>query len=232
MVRRATPGTNEPVKPPPAPAAAGAANDASITGVIGATGSGKSLWVKAQLRAQKPTRLIVWDHKHEYPMAPPPTLAALLQQLRGERFAVSWRPSGVDATRWKEFDLVCRAVAAAGRCTFVVEELAFVTSPMRAPAGWRALSLTGRHDGLRLIGTSQRPASIDKDFLGNCTTIHCGRVNSLPDVETMARMLAVPRDQVAGLENLQWLERDMTTGRVTTGRIRPPNGNPGLQGRP
>ena len=40
--------------------------DARIWGVIGASGSGKGLWIKQQLRALAPPRIVVWDFKNEY----------------------------------------------------------------------------------------------------------------------------------------------------------------------
>ena len=47
--------------------------------------------------------------------------------------------------------------------------------------------MTGRHKGLKVIGASQRPASIDKDFLGNCMAIHIGRLAYAEDVRAVAK---------------------------------------------
>jgi len=71
----------------------------------------------------------------------------------------------------------------------LVEELSQVTMASWSPPAWRKLSTAGRHKGMKLIGTAQRPASIDKDFLGNCTEIRCYRVNYDNDAKVMADSL-------------------------------------------
>jgi hypothetical protein len=80
----------------------------------------------------------------------------------------------------------------------LVEELSRVTMPSWSPPAWRNLSTAGRHQGLKLIGTSQRPASIDKDFLGNCTEIRCYRVNYDRDAKVMADALGLQTEYAEG----------------------------------
>jgi hypothetical protein len=75
---------------------------------------------------------------------------------------------------------------------------------------------------VRIVGTSQRPASVDKDFLGQCTLLHTGRLGSLSDLQTMADLLMIPRDRLAALRPLEWLERDADRGEVTAGKVRLP----------
>ena len=43
-----------------------ASNSAKIWAAIGASGTGKGLWIKAQLSKIKPKRLVVWDFMDEY----------------------------------------------------------------------------------------------------------------------------------------------------------------------
>ena len=43
-----------------------ASNAAQIWAVIGASGTGKGLWIKQQLAALQPARLVCWDFKNEY----------------------------------------------------------------------------------------------------------------------------------------------------------------------
>jgi hypothetical protein len=44
----------------------GSRNTAKIIAVMGASGSGKSAWIKQQLRAGNPARLLVWDPQEEF----------------------------------------------------------------------------------------------------------------------------------------------------------------------
>lgn len=199
----------------------GVANDADIVGVIGATGSGKSLWTKQRLARLKPPRLVVWDFNREY--APPGagcTMPTAIAAMQRPRFKVHFHPTIENPkVMAAEFDLICRAALLAGNCMLVVEELSQVTKPMNAPPGWRRVVFTGRHHGLSVIGTSQRPASIDKDFLGSCSLLHVGQQSYKGDVDTMAGWLMVDREEVQQLKPLQWIEREKKTATVRRGTV-------------
>lgn len=121
--------------------------------------------------------------------------------------------------RAQQFDLVCRLAMATGNLDFIAEELRFVTTPSRAPLGWAQVTLTGRHKGLRVIGSSQRPASIDKDFLGNCTKVHVGRLVYPEDVRAVSKATGITEADIGALKPLDWLEKDTTTGKITRGRL-------------
>lgn len=187
---------------------------------MGASGSGKSLYIKGELRRLKPRRLVVWDPLGEYREfgTPAATLGEILAAAKGAGFRLIFRPAADPDQARKQFDVLCRIVFAAGDCTLVAEELAFVTSPSYAPAGWSECTLKGRHRALRIYGASQRPASIDKHFFGNATEIRTGRLNFARDVKTLADVLQVPALQVQSLQPLQWIARDMATGRIYTGK--------------
>lgn len=186
--------------------------------VLGASGSGKSTFVKREISRGHP-RLLIWDPLAEYTGDVVESAAALLDALKGKRFRLVFRTSPDPAQRTRQFDLVCRAALAAGNLTLVVEELRFVTTPSRAPMGWAQVCLTGRHKGLTVYGLSQRPASIDKDFLGNCTRIRTGRLAYPEDVKAVAKVGAVNPAQISALKPLEWIEKDMTSGKISTGKL-------------
>lgn len=202
---------------------------ALIVAALGARGTGKSAWTKQQLDRMKPKRLAVWDLMQEYRDVQAFTdLGAYIRALRAPAFRVAFHPSRDDAERERQFELWCRAMLAAGRLVAVVEELAFVTKPNRAPAAWREMTLLGRHDQHRLtiIGTSQRPASIDKDFLANCDLVHCGRLAYRPDADKAGMVLGVAPDELLRLPDLAWIERragdaDATRGTLSFGAPKP-----------
>ncbi|HRZ02318.1 MAG TPA: hypothetical protein P5024_12235 [Burkholderiaceae bacterium] len=201
------------------------ANRPRILAVIGASGSGKSLFIKAHLWRSLGPRVLVWDPLAEYgPHVRTVTRSAaeLVRLVAGPAWSIAFQPSADAGQAVRQFDLVCRAALAARRCALVVEELAFVTTPARAPAGWRAVCLTGRHAGLTVVGASQRPASIDKDFFSNATAIRCGRLNYSRDLSTMADVLGVPSAELQRLEPLAFVARDMTTGKLDRGRLKVP----------
>jgi hypothetical protein len=193
---------------------------ASITAVIGATGTGKSTWINRQFLKPMPRRLLVWSHKPDYVDHAGPQvadLAAVIAALATKNFRVNFCPSWDAKKRAAQFDLFCRAALSAGNLTLIVEELHMVTSPSHAPAGWQQVTCIGRAYGLRVIGTSQRPAHMDKDFLSNATAVVCFRVNDVNAQRTMAQSMGVTLDQVKALPNYKYLHRDNTTGTVKTG---------------
>lgn len=196
-------------------------NNASITAVLGSSGSGKSTYVKRTI-SRGHARLFVWDAMGEYGNIGTvyESLHSALVAMQKKRFKVIFVPSSNEALRVEQFDLACRAALAAGNMTLVIEELRFVTTPSRAPLGWARVCMTGRHAGLTVIGTSQRPANVDKDFLGNCTRIRTGRLAYPEDVATVAKTIG--RDlaaEITGLMPLDWIEKDMTTQEITRGRL-------------
>lgn len=191
-------------------------NKASIIAVLGASGSGKSTFVKRAIAKGHP-RLLIWDALSEYVGTVCTSSADLLGQLRLAKFRCVFRPSPDPAVMVKQFDFLCRAALASGRLTLVVEELRFVTTPSRAPLGWAQVCLTGRHKGLKVFGLSQRPASIDKDFLGNCTVVRTGRLAYPEDVKAVGKAMGGHVAEIQALKPLHWLEKDMTTGKISSG---------------
>lgn len=192
---------------------------------MGASGSGKSLAVKTWLENSPPARLLIWDPMDEYgPYATRvPTLRAMVDAMRaGREFKLRLVPSGDAAKVQERFAVFCALAYAAGELTLIVEELQLVTSPSRAPAEWSDCTLRGRHRGLVVIGVSQRPASVDKNFFGNATRVRSGRLNYADDVRCMANVLSVPEADIAALKPLQYVERVMATGDVTRGEIAVP----------
>lgn len=179
---------------------------ADIRAVLGATGTGKSHYVKAQLA--KARRLLVWDIEDEYRDLPAVQLNELLPLMHGGKKPGRYRfiCSGDAATRAKQFDIFCRLAFNLGNVLVVVEELRFVTMPSRAPEGWALLTLRGRKRGVKIIGTSQRPAQIDKDFLGNCTLIRCGALEYPADRAAVAPVLRCRVEDIAALSGHRFIE--------------------------
>ena len=138
-----------------------------------------------------------------------------VNRINPSRFHVP--PRGTDKQTKVRFDALCSIAYELGDLTLLVEELQLVTTPSWAPPAWSDCTLRGRHRRLSIIGLSQRPASVDKNFLSNCSTVSTCRLNFEEDVQCMARMLGVARERVLNLPPFAFLVRDMTTGEVTPG---------------
>lgn len=200
-------------------------NQARIWAVLGASGTGKGLWIKQQLRTLKPKRLIVWDFMDEYGEFAP--AYASLEAIRKAMIAAKGGPfkaryvargAGEKALR-REFEVLCELVYAWGQCMFIAEELSNVTTPSWAPGAWRKMSTSGRHCGVHIIGTSQTPALVDKTFLANCTLVHISALRTNSHREYVAQNIDVDVDEIKALKPFEWIERDYDAGVLRKGHV-------------
>lgn len=209
--------------PETAAAAYGVAAKAHIEAVLGASGSGKSSYVKRLMERAKPRRLIVFDPENEWSAFGTVTtrvedvLAGFKAAGQDGACRVVFVPSPVPEIAVRQFDAVCRIAFHAERLTFIVDELKSVTTPSRSPVGWGMLTGRGRKRAIVMYGLSQRPASIDKDFLGNCNYVRAGRLTYIEDQRAVARVLGVKEADIGALPDLGWIRRDMATGETKRG---------------
>ena len=197
----------------------GAENKPRIEGYIGASGSGKSTAIKHLLNKEKPKRLIIIDPMGEYAKyaQPVPTIKELLTKCNQKSFAVSFKTSRLNPE--DQFETICDIAYSLGDLWMLAEELQMFTKAGHAPPSWSDCSMRGRHRGLTVIGATQRPAVIDKNFFGNCTKIRTGRLNYKADIVTMADVLNVSKADVQNLLPFHYIEKDMSSGIVTTGMV-------------
>lgn len=203
-------------------------NTAKVTAIMGATGCGKTTTLRALLAKPKRKRTIVWS-----PKEPIDNYAALyagsvvvnsasevlrLVKAAGKgEFHIVFRPRLNREVDQAQFGAVCKIAMAARNVTVVVDELHTVTRPSWAPDGWSELIMMGRGYGCEVFGLSQRPASIDKDFLSNASMVHTGRLAFADDAKAVAKSLTVPWTDVMNLTGFQWIRRDILGGKVTKG---------------
>lgn len=187
------------------------ANEAQIKAYIAASGQGKGLLMKADLRKKRRRRLVIIDTKNENGEFAElvPALPDLIRATFKPEFRVRYQIKGDTLQKRRaEFELVCRAVSQAGNCTFMIEELGRYTSPSWAPPAWADCCNDGRHDGLEIIAASQFPAQLDKAFLGNCTEIWCGYLGVEEHRKVMARQMDIGPEKIKELPQFHFLHFD------------------------
>ena len=201
-----------------------------IEAYIGASGSGKGVSIARRLAELKPPRLLIWDPRGEYAKHARAVSLRVAVQLvaasAGKPFALRVQHDGRTPPA-EAFGLVCKLAFAAGDLVLLAEELSDVTTASHAPAAWRQCITQGRHQRLHVIGAAQRPALIDKTFLGNCTYVRCFTLRYEADRKAMASALDVPVARVselqttegAGSTEINYLERDFRTKLLQPGRI-------------
>lgn len=208
-------------------------NEPSIRAYVGASGSGKGVSVRDHLKKTKPKRLLIWDPLGEYGQfckTRTGDLEAVALACQQPAFTVALAP-GPNAAKFADrFAMFCRIAWSAGNCATLVEELSDVTSPSYAPQPWARLVRQGRHRGLELIACTQRPAKIDKDFLGSATYIRCFTLRYPADRREMAAVMGASNAEIDGLHTtksdklteIHFVERDFRAGPARKGCIRLP----------
>lgn len=206
----------------------GNSHAAKVTAIMGSTGCGKSHFLRSVLAKPKRKRTLIWSPKEAidnyaamYPgsivvTTAAQTLDALKKAGRGPVHIV-FKPRLNRKADEAQFGAVCKMAMLARDITFIAEELHTVTKPSWAPDGWSELIMMGRGYGAEVFGLSQRPASVDKDFFGNVSLIHCGRMAYADDAKAVASALGVKPQEVMALTGHQWIERDILSGQVRRG---------------
>lgn len=192
--------------------------------MTGASRTGKTTWVVDRVRTAR--RLLVWDSAGEFAdlhrCERIETLSALRDAVvpgaRARRLAYC-----VPVTA-ENFAAFCRLawvyIRAHHPATVVVEELADVTSPNKAPTYWGELCRKGLRYGPEIYALTQRPAESDKTSMGNASVLHVHQCALEIDVDYMRKQLRVPHEQVDALAPFEWIERDRRSKILTTGRLR------------
>ena len=207
--------------------------DAEITAIYGRRGSGKTTRVRALLRNRR--RVIVFDPIGEYPAygfraVTWAGLARVLSEVRAGPFQVSYTPKSraePEALHYLSRALVeyQRVMAAsAGQVTLVVEEMALSFPVERLPLdlhGFKSVCERGRHWGVNIIGTTQRPATVSTVFRGNAAETYIFALDWETDVAAVCAMIGREhRDALRGMEPHRYLY--YREGRLTHGRNRRP----------
>ena len=205
------------------PAATGTANvdkKADILIAIGATGSGKSTRIKADMDRRGITRLMVWDEGDEYTDLPAfHTIEALAPAVQQPSFAVRFIPSFHNKVKREQFNLFCMLAYAAKKCAMLCEELSAVVNANGGGPGWTAVMTRGRHRELIIYATSQRPALIDKTALSQATRLYCGNLEFPDDLVVMAKMLGVQVGDIQALKPWDYIEKHRETKQIHRGNL-------------
>ncbi|CAK1845868.1 hypothetical protein CWN94_11660 [Vibrio splendidus] len=190
--------------------------------VIGASGSGKSYYVKRIVERFK--RVIIWDPDGEYGdisgIVTASTTSNLIEAIEGGDAVVRFVPRSMDTKILEKcFEFVSLAAFCYGNCLFVAEEIADVTTPSKALNGWGTVLRRGRKRGVTVIAVSQRPAEADKTVFTQARIIRTGRLDGEGDIQRVASNMRIPSDLVGQLGKLEFFELDRNSGQLKAGKM-------------
>lgn len=198
--------------------------DGRIVAVVGASGSGKTQWVKRQMKGA--TRQLIWDPQCQWGegRVVVTTRAGLIKAIQKKEVSIAYQPRTLD-----DFDFWCRCAfvfAQVGadygvQSVIVAEEIADVTHPGKAPPGWGTLVRRVRAFGGIVFAITQAPSESDKTVFRNAMEYHCCALSEEPDRKSMARRLDIPYEQVQSLNQgkLEYLHKYRLTGEIERGRL-------------
>lgn len=202
-------------------------HECEIYGVIGASMQGKGLYVKYELLSdtfKNQKEIVIWspyEHRDKYAEFIGGVAVRSFEQFRAALKAGKKRivfvPAENEKTMLAQFEQFCNIVWHLKDWLLIVEELSLVTMPGWAPLPWKKISTGGRGELAGIVGTSQRPQGMDKDFLGNCTIIRCYRVNSMGAVKAMSDVMFEDKRTIQGLPQFHYIHRLCNRGINTTG---------------
>ena len=98
-----------------------------------------------------------------------------------------------------EFDEICRLVWYFKNVQLVVEEVQSHASPHYLSHWLKHCMLKGRHHGISVLATTQRPGELNKTILSQCAHIFCGSLFEPNDVLYMSKTLGVSQDDILAL---------------------------------
>lgn len=180
--------------------------------VLGKRGSGKSTLAK-KIQSIYP-RVVIFDRLQEYPKESGANFhdvstfegfgAAVQHCVSLQKFKIIFR-FDVEATNHDAvFNEALRVLYYMGKecggLCIVVEEAHNFASRHFLPQWFKECILTGRHKGLSIITTSQRPAEIHKTLLSQSHHIFCGMLHEKNDI---AYLQSVMGDDALKLSQLR-----------------------------
>lgn len=214
-----------------------AKSNAGRIGVWGASGSGKSSYVKKSIKGRK--RLVVFDPLDEYgPHAEFPVCGKTVKSLDQVRQAMrsNWAsfsiayvpPAGAEP---RSLSSLCKLLMAAqqpykksgkGAGIVLVAEEMNLSFPVHGgeekSPGFAEICSRGRHYGIDVYGLSQRIAEVSTRFRGNCTETVVLRQKGPRDLKAAWDEIGGSKEDIRLLENLDYIHERQ--GVLTRGRIK------------
>lgn len=111
-------------------------------------------------------------------LAQPGELKEYLRGRLGSGFRVLYSPR---SDVHEHFEAVCKLVLAARDCVFAVDEIWYFQKSAWSPRDLNTMMLTGRHYGVTLVWTAQRPQKTDSTLRSVTTELYIGSLPSLLD---------------------------------------------------
>lgn len=178
--------------------------------IMGTRGTGKS-FLGRNLQKLWPRR-VIFDPLDEYESDVVATNFSELAEILAEfdrtgrdRFEIVVKSDPEVDRSDEELEQMLRICYYFGHIQIVMEEVQLCSTPHSLPKWLKNALLTGRHQGLSLLFTTQRPGELNKTILSQCNHIFCGRIVEGNDVRYVSSFLNESSDRLSSLPDRKFL---------------------------
>lgn len=179
--------------------------------VMGRRGCGKSFLAK-KLQSRWPRRVII-DSLNEYKkeklkFSSFDAFADKMQELKdtkAKEFVVVYQFDPESDLHHEIFDQIMRLCYYFGDIQVVIEEVQLYCTPHQLPKWLKNCLLTGRHQNLSLMFTTQRPGELNKTALSQCAHIYCGQIVEGNDLRYVASFLNEDAQRLSSLKKRRFI---------------------------
>lgn len=130
---------------------------------------------------------------------------ARLKSASQTEFTLVFKFEPESATSEVEFNQILRLCYYFGNIQIVIEEIQIYSSPHNLPHWLKNALLTGRHQNLSLLFTTQRPGELHKTILSQCSHIFCGQIIEGNDLRYISSFLRQNSERLVSLPERRFL---------------------------
>jgi DNA helicase HerA-like ATPase len=182
--------------------------------VMGRRGCGKSHLAK-QIQKKFPRRIII-DTLNEYRnegelFSNFSDFSKKLIQLKREKskkFVLVYQASVESEDFEAEFNEILRISYYFGNIQIVIEEIQMHCHTGWIPSWLKKNLLIGRHQGISLLFTSQRPGEVHKTIVSQCHHIFCGKLIDSNDIKYVSNFLNQDSQKLISLPDRKFIYFD------------------------
>lgn len=132
-------------------------------------------------------------------------LIEVLRMKRDGRFRIIYTPEGDAET---EFEYVSELIWNLGNTVFLIDEIAYFQTSSSSPQFLKRMMITGRHHGITLLWTAQRPQLVDKTLTSTTLELYLGRLGDDLDIGRFrSRLSPEHAAMLTSLPDRQFLHR-------------------------
>lgn len=128
-----------------------------------------------------------------------------LKNNKSEKFVLIFNFDPESDLNLEIFENILRICFYFQNIQIVIEEVQLYSSPHFLPHWLKQCLLVGRHKGLSLLFTTQRPGELNKTILSQCSHIFCGKITEGNDLKYISNFLNQDAEKLINIQHRKFL---------------------------